>query len=173
MPDKTLTLKGYQDYTNPENDRGLPMHFATNERGVSSQFTIPAHMGGWRTSTLLAAHPGAVDTVLSTVMGRTAIARTKKAALIKSFSVEYLDFVPTDKQLQCEARVVGAPGAHEAVLEGRILDENKKLLAKSVGTYSLFSMEELSAPQGTAWRSTAVRCSTAALQQFESMTKGL
>lgn len=143
MIEKTLpTIKGYNDFTSPENPGALAMTFVTGKgnRGVSSTFSVPKTMAGWRTPDFVAAHPGAVDTAMTTAMGRAAIFETKHAARVKSFTVEYLDLLPVDVKVTCEARVIGRRGKKEAVVEARIRDAKGMMLAKATGVFDLFDI---------------------------------
>src|SRR6185436_4345102 len=117
-------VKGYQDFTSTENKEGLPLEFVTDGRGVASTFSIPERFAGWRAETFVAAHPGAVDTVLITTMGRAAIFGFRKAAQIKSFTAEYFDLVPIGAKLHAQSRVVRDRGDGEVVIEARIRDAN-------------------------------------------------
>lgn len=140
---KTLpTIKGYMDFTSPENPGALAMEFATGKdnQGVTSSFSIPKTMGGWRAPDFVAAHPGAVDTAMSTAMGRAAIFATKHAARVKSFNAEYLDLVPVGESMVCDARVIGKRGKMEVVVEARIRDAKGVMLAKSSGVFELFEL---------------------------------
>lgn len=148
--DKVLpSIKGYNDFTAHDNKNGIPMAFVADTKGVRSTFAISRAYGGWQTEKYLAAHTGAVDTVLHTTMGRAAIFGLKKAAQIKSSTVEYLGLVPTDEKLSAQARVIGGRGDGEAVIEGRILSADGKLLAKATSTWNLFSVDQLRAGAGS------------------------
>lgn len=137
------SIKGYMDFTSPENPGALPMEFTVgkNNRGVQSSFSIPKTMSGWRAPEFVAAHPGAVDTAMTTAMGRAVIFATKQASRVKSLNVEYLGLVPIETTVLCEARVIGQRGTKEAVVEARIKDAQGTMLAKGTAVFDLFDID--------------------------------
>jgi acyl-coenzyme A thioesterase PaaI-like protein len=136
-------LKGYGDFTSPENKNGIPMEITATKDGVTATFKIPDFMSGWRAPQIVGAHPGAVDTVLSTATGWAAVRVTKRFALQKTVSVEYFDLVPVGAQLRCVGRVLRGRGEGEAVAVAEILDDKNEVLATSTATYALFTKDEL------------------------------
>jgi acyl-coenzyme A thioesterase PaaI-like protein len=162
MADKVpARLKEYMDFTSPDNPQGLHMDFAKADRGVTSTFTIPDFMAGWRTPNVVGAHPGAVDTALNTAMGWAAATVLQKAAFQKSASFDYLELVPVGTKLRCDARVIHKRGKDETVVEARIVGEKNTLLAKSVGTFLMFGYDELGAGDARFAAMAGGRCAVA------------
>lgn len=161
-------VRGYNDFTGGETGTGLALEFTTDGKTVESNFQIPASMAGWRTVKMVAAHPGAIDTVLSTIMGRAAIFQTKQAALLKSFQVEYFDFLPVDAPARATSVVSGIRGS-EAVCAASITDANGVLIARASGAFFLFTTDELAAPPASFAGLAAARCDPAFLQQFANI----
>jgi len=138
-----LRVKDYEDFTHADNKYGLPMKMVRTGDTVESDFHIPAHMAGWRSPKVVAAHPGAVDTALTTVMGQGAMALLKRAAMLKAASTEYFDLVPVETGLKCAAKVVGKRDDNEVVIDGKITGADGRLLAHSTATYALYTPAEL------------------------------
>ena len=135
-------LKGYVDFTSPENTSGLALNFVKTKRGAAAKFTIPDHMGGWQWIDRVEAHPGPVDGALQTAMGFAAIYEFKSAARMKSFQVEYLDSVLVGQDLIAEASVLGQRG-NEVVMEAVVKDASGNVLVKGTASFDLFSIEKL------------------------------
>lgn len=158
-------LSGYQDFTSPENKMGLPMRISSGMKsstgvGVHSEFKIPQHMAGWRESKSTHAHPGAVSTALTTLMGRSVIHNTKQAAYIKSVNLELLAPVLVDSDILGEAEVVKLRGSREALVQGSLINQSGELLARCTATYELFSSEELR---------TRANCQPGDINSFDTM----
>jgi hypothetical protein len=123
-------------------------------------------MAGWRAPNFVAAHPGEVDAALTTGMGRAAIFEARKAARVKSFSVEYLGLVPVGQNVTCVSSVVAQRGPDEAVVQAEIRDAQGKILARSTGVFDLFDL----AIGGDVLRSqAAVHCDPAFLQGMQEL----
>lgn len=137
-------LRGYQDFTSPDNKAGLTMHIVQNGEGVESSFRIPGHMSGWRSPKVTGAHPGAVATALATVTGHGALALAKAPAMLKQSSTEYYDLVPVDTDVRATARVAGKRGDGEVVMVGEITDAAGQVLASCTATYTLYTAQDLS-----------------------------
>lgn len=163
-------VPNYRDFTSPDNKDGLPMRVEVTERSVVSRFTIPDHMAGWRSEAVTGAHPGAVATVLATVMGQGVSYRAKRAAWIKSMSIEYFGLVPVGRALQCEAKEMHKRGDREQLVDATITDEKGEVLARARGEYYLFEMDELRATQSLV-SSRQVACAQAFLPTFEQLTQ--
>lgn len=132
----------YGDFTNPKNDKGLPLDFVEAGDSVGTSFTVPEHMAGWRGGEFVAAHPGAVATVLSTAMGHGSFHKVKAPTLARSMHIEYISFVPIGEQMVCEAKVVGSRG-DEVVMEATIRNKTGDVLASAQGTFWLVPQEAL------------------------------
>src|SRR5262245_39151879 len=139
-------VPNYHDFTSPDTKSGLPMKVEVTARSAVARVTIPDHMAGWRAEGVTGAHPGAVATVLATVMGQGVSHRTKRAAWIKSISIEYFGLVPVGLALHCEASHFQKRGDREQVVDATITDDKGEVLARARGEYYLFEMGELRAP---------------------------
>jgi acyl-coenzyme A thioesterase PaaI-like protein len=138
---------------------------------IVSRFRIPEYMAGWRTDTTVGAHPGAIATALVTVMGQGTFYRTKKAAWIKSLSVEYLGLVPVDHELTCESNVMHQRGNEEVVTEATIVDGNGQVLARASASYHLLDLTALGAPHSLI--SNRVACAPAFAAEFQRLARTL
>ena len=178
-------LKGYVDFTSPENDRGLPIEVTVKGNTAVSQVSIPGHMSGWQGPDQTFASKGAIATVLDTVMSFGGIHFLKKATVTKSLTVEYFTMVPVNTKLRAEARLVQQRGDGEAIIECTLSDSKGTQLARSTGTYAAYSVDELrnvSKSQtrqllvGPGERLAATRlvaCKPADLRAFEEMLSSL
>lgn len=168
-------IPDYHDFTSPDNKYGLPMRVeVVTDRSIVSHFTIPDYMGGWRAEGVVGAHPGAVATVLATVMGQGSSYRAKRPAWIKSMSVEYLNLVPVGVPLKCEAKEdnMQKRGDRELLVDAIITDGKNQPLARARAEYHLFEIEELRAPQaliGSSLDSALMACAPALLEQFTQL----
>lgn len=136
-------LDCYGDFTDPRNDGGLPMKVTYDGKAAHSYFRIPSNMAGWKEAKGAIAHPGAISTALTTVMGQCAAFKHSRAASLKSFALESFENVPVESDLTCDSRVIALRRGNEAVVEGRIKDAGGNILAKSLATYELFTTDQL------------------------------
>jgi acyl-coenzyme A thioesterase PaaI-like protein len=141
-------LEKYLDFTSSENVNGLAIDVHVTGDIASSDVTIPESMTGWRGPTQSYAHKGAIATVLETVMAFGGIHFLKVATNAKTLCVEYFSQVPVATKLIAEATLVGKRGNVEAVLEGVLKDSSGAILARSTGTYALYTTEELLSTDG-------------------------
>lgn len=138
-----IRLERYSTLTSQNNKRGVPIDVVVRGRTAYSEVTIPAHMGGWIGPDQTYAHKGAIATVLETVMAFGGIRFLKRATSAKTLSVEYFTQVPIKTKLRAEATLVERRGDGEAILQGTLRDGKGNLLARSTGTYALYSTDDL------------------------------
>ncbi len=166
-------LANYHDFTSPDNKFGLPIKVEVTSNAIFSNVTIPEHMAGWRAEGVTGAHPGAVATVLATVMGQGVSYRAKRAAWIKSMSVEYYGLVPVGEALRCEAGQIQARGDREQIVDATITDAKGEVLARARGEYHLFDVDELRAPHALLAVGRQVACASAFVAPFEQAVKAI
>lgn len=117
----------------PANECGLKMKFYTDDEGVYSVLTIPAHHRGWDRLV----HGGITSTILDEIMSWAAIYLLKKVILTKKMTVEFLKPIYVGSQLRAEGLVKQRTGPREAVMEGFLYDAQDRLYARSEGVYAL------------------------------------
>ncbi len=120
------------------NSHGLKMKFFRDDsrESVVSFLSIPSHLSGWSNF----AHGGVISTVLDEIMSWTVIHRVKKFMLTKSISIDYLKPVLVGSSVKAEGRITLLKNDREVEAEGVIFDENGQALAKSKGSFAVFSM---------------------------------
>jgi len=123
----------------PMNECGLQMKFYTDQKTVYSWLTVPRHLSGW--SNL--AHGGVLSTILDEIMSWAAIHLLRKFILTKSMTVDFVKPVFVGQQLRVEGRVANMERKREAVMEGYIYNEEKKLCVRASGTFALFSSDNV------------------------------
>ena len=119
----------------PANASGLQMMFYTNETAVTSNLTVPEHLCGWNNLV----HGGVLSTILDEIMSWAAIYLLKRVPMTKSMSVDFLKPVYVCDPLRVEGTVSGKTGKHEALLEGRIYNEDDICCACATATFAVFS----------------------------------
>jgi hypothetical protein len=162
-----LRVKGYGEFTSPERKDGFPVelfHRPGDKSTVYSWVTFPDTAAGWRDSDMVQVHPGALSTVLVTVMNWAPILATKSAAEIRSFSITLLDRVPTREELRFEGRAAPQGAGKAIIVEGSVYDARDKLLARGIGVVDLHTPAEL--------RQSA-RCAPQDIHAFEQMVAKL
>jgi acyl-coenzyme A thioesterase PaaI-like protein len=63
----------------------------------------------------------------------------KQITMTKSMTVEFIKPVYINSDLKAEGRVMEKTGKHEALLEGRLYNDNGTLCARSKGNFVIFS----------------------------------
>lgn len=119
----------------PVNPSGLQMKFFTNDSAVISRIAIPAHLCGWNNLV----HGGVLTTILDEIMSWSAIYLLKRVPLTKSIAIDFLKPVYVESALKAEGIVLDDKGKREAVMAGRIYNENDVCCVKATGTYAVFS----------------------------------
>jgi uncharacterized protein (TIGR00369 family) len=119
----------------PVNASGLQMTFYTNETAVYSKVTVPEHLCGWNNLV----HGGVLTTILDEIMSWSAIYLLKQVAMTKSMTVEFLKPVYVGNSLKAEGLVLDKKGKHEALMEGRIYNEDEVCCASATATFAVFS----------------------------------
>ena len=119
----------------PLNTSGLRMSFYTNETAVYSKVTVPEHLCGWNNLV----HGGVLTTILDEIMSWSAIYLLKRVSMTKSMTVDFLKPVYVGNPLKVEGTVADKKGKHEALMQGRIYNENDVCCASASGTFAVFS----------------------------------
>jgi uncharacterized protein (TIGR00369 family) len=119
----------------PVNTSGLQMTFFTNEKAVYSKVTVPKHLCGWNNLV----HGGVLSTILDEIMSWSAIYLLKRVAMTKSMSVDFLKPVYVGNLLKAEGTVLDKKGKHEALMEGRIYNEDDVCCASATAKFAVFS----------------------------------
>ena len=119
----------------PINPSGLQMKFYTRDSTVFSRLTVPDHLCGWDRLV----HGGVISTILDEVMSWTGIYILKQITMTKSMTVEFIKPVYINTELKAEGQVVEKTGKHEALLEGRLYNQEDTLCARSRATFVIFS----------------------------------
>jgi uncharacterized protein (TIGR00369 family) len=123
----------------PCNDHGLKMSFYADRKDerVLSFIKVPSHMEGWNNLV----HGGVITTLLDEIMSWTAIYELRRFILTKSISVDFIKPVIIETPLTIEGRVKERLSERSALMTGSIFSENGELLARSEGTFALFTYE--------------------------------
>ncbi len=136
-PDKLLPNKGDHNCfgCGPANPSGLQMTFYADETTVTSKVIVPDHLCGWNNLV----HGGVLSTILDEIMSWTTIYLLKQVPMTKSISVEFIKPVYIGCPLKIQGRVLDKISHREALLEGKILNEDDVCCAKATGTFAIFS----------------------------------
>ena len=118
----------------PVNSSGLQMQFFTDEETVFSDVTIPDHLCGWSNI----AHGGVLTTILDEIMSWSAIYLLKKMFLTKSMTIDFIKPVYQGTELKIAGNVFEKKSDRQAVMQGRIYNEEGVLCTESKGIYVLF-----------------------------------
>lgn len=119
----------------PLNTSGLRMTFYTNETAVYSKLVVPDHLCGWNNLV----HGGVLTTIMDEIMSWAIIYLLKQIPMTKSISVDFLKPVYVGNPLKAEGTVLDKKGKHEALVEGRLFNEEDVCCAKATGTFAVFS----------------------------------
>lgn len=119
----------------PINPSGLQMKFYTRDSSVFSRLTVPDHLCGWDRLV----HGGVISTILDEVMSWTGIYLLKQITMTKSMTVDFIKPVYINSELKAEGLVLEKTGKHEALLEGRLYNQEDTLCARSRATFVIFS----------------------------------
>ena len=111
------------------------MKFYTRDSSVFSRLTVPDHLCGWDRLV----HGGVISTILDEVMSWTGIYLLKQITMTKSMTVDFIKPVYINSELKAEGLVLEKTGKHEALLEGRLYNQEDTLCARSRATFVIFS----------------------------------
>ncbi|MBW2478945.1 MAG: PaaI family thioesterase [Deltaproteobacteria bacterium] len=111
------------------------MKFYTRDSAVFSRLTVPDHLCGWDRLV----HGGVISTILDEVMSWTGIYLLKQITMTKSMTVDFIKPVYINSELKAEGLVLEKTGKHEALLEGRLYNQEDTLCARSRATFVIFS----------------------------------
>ncbi len=123
----------------PDNPKGLRMKFYTDEETLFSWITVPEHLCGWNRLV----HGGIIATILDEIMGWTAIQLLRKVVLTKSITIDFVKPTFINTELRAEGRIIKSNGNREIIIGASIYDEKGCECAKSSGTFTLFSPEDV------------------------------
>ena len=137
--DSYLQLPDNRDHNcfgcSPLNTSGLRMTFYTNETAVYSKLVVPDHLCGWNNLV----HGGVLTTIMDEIMSWAIIYLLKQIPMTKSISVDFLKPVYVGNPLKAEGTILDKKGKHEALVEGRLFNEEDVCCAKATGTFAVFS----------------------------------
>jgi len=123
----------------PGNSSGLKMEFHTDEKKVYSWVTVPEHLCGWENI----AHGGIISTILDEIMSWSAIYLTKRIIMTKTMSVDFLKPVIIGNELRTEGELCERLNEREAVMKGSIYNSRGEMVARSKGTFALFTPDAI------------------------------
>ncbi len=123
----------------PGNQHGLQMQFYTDDKKVYSWVDIEHHFHGWVNLT----HGGILCTLFDEIMSWTTIYLVRKFILTKNISVDFLKPVFVQNRIRVEGEIIEQKNEKEAIVEGRLYNEDDELCARSRGTFALVSLEKL------------------------------
>ena len=136
---KHIQLPNRRDHNcfgcSPRNTSGLQMTFYTNKKAVYSKVKVPDHLCGWNNLV----HGGVLTTILDEIMSWSAIYLLKRVSMTKSMSVDFLKPVYVGNPLKAEGTVLEKKGKHEALMQGRIYNNDDVCCASATGTFAVFS----------------------------------
>jgi uncharacterized protein (TIGR00369 family) len=119
----------------PANPSGLQMTFYTNETAVFSGLTVPEHLCGWNNLV----HGGVLSTILDEIMSWAAIYLLRRVAMTKSITVDFMKPVYVGRALKVQGMVLDKISEREALMEGKIFDEDDVCRARATGKFAVFS----------------------------------
>jgi len=133
---KQLPNRGYHKCfgCGPGNPTGLQMKFFSDDKSVFSRVKVPDHLVGWDNLV----HGGILSTILDEIMGWSAMYLLKKLNLTKSMTVDFIKPVFEGMELKVEGSVFEKRSEKEAVMQGRIYNNEGVLCTKSKGIFVLF-----------------------------------
>jgi uncharacterized protein (TIGR00369 family) len=118
----------------PANPHGLRMKFFSDDKFVFSWVKVPDHLVGWDNLV----HGGILSTMLDEIMSWSAIYLLKKMILTKSMTIDFIKPVYQGTELKVAGNVFENKSNRQAVMQGRIYNEEGVLCTESKGIYVLF-----------------------------------
>ena len=119
----------------PLNPHGLQMTFYTNETAVYSKVKVPGHLCGWNNLV----HGGVLSTILDEIMSWTALYLLKRVPMTKSMTIDFIKPVYIGRDLNVRGTILEKTGEREALIEGRLFNEEDVCCAKATGVFAVFS----------------------------------
>lgn len=119
----------------PFNPHGLQMTFYANETAVYSKVKVPEHLCGWNNLV----HGGVLSTILDEIMSWAALYLLKRVPMTKSMTVEFIKPVYIGRELNVRGTVLEKTAEREALMEGRIFNEEDVCCARASGIFAIFS----------------------------------
>ena len=96
----------------PVNPAGLQMKFYTDEKSIYSWLKVPDHLCGWNRLV----HGGVISTILDEVMGWAAIHLLKVIVLTKTMTVDYIQPVFMDDELEAKGWITKFDNDGEVIM---------------------------------------------------------
>ena len=123
----------------PANSSGLQMKCYTDEKSIFSWVKVPRHLCGWNRL----AHGGTISTILDEIMGWTAIHLLKVIVLTKSMTVDFVQPVFLNEELEVEGWIEEFDNDGEVKVQATLRKAAGELCAKSSGIFSYFSPDAI------------------------------
>ena len=118
----------------PVNPAGLQMKFYTDEKSIYSWLKVPDHLCGWNRLV----HGGVISTILDEVMGWAAIHLLKVIVLTKTMTVDYIQPVFMDDELEAKGWITKFDNDGEVIIDAMVHNGRNELCARSTGVFSYF-----------------------------------
>jgi len=118
----------------PANPSGLRMKFFSDDKSVFSWVKVPGHLVGWDNLV----HGGILSTMLDEIMSWSAIYLLKKMILTQTMTIDFIKPVYEGTELKIAGNVFEKKSDRQAVMQGRIYNEEGVLCTESKGIYVLF-----------------------------------
>jgi acyl-coenzyme A thioesterase PaaI-like protein len=130
------------------NPIGLQMNFYRQGENICSDITLGEFHVGWENI----AHGGIISTMLDEVMSWTVLYFKRSFFVTRKMEIKYVRQVPVGKLLTVRGSISGnshTAGREKIRVEGRIVDTEGHLLARSAGEFVLLPKEALGeVPEG-------------------------
>lgn len=130
------------------NPIGLQMNFYRQGENICSDITLGEFHVGWENI----AHGGIISTMLDEVMSWTVLYFKRSFFVTRKMEIKYVRQVPVGKLLTVRGSISGnshTAGREKIRAEGRIVDTEGHLLARSAGEFVLLPKEALGeVPEG-------------------------
>jgi uncharacterized protein (TIGR00369 family) len=144
MPqDKRLPLKKpegqYCFACGTANPIGLNLHFYSIEDIVCSDVTLERVHEGWESM----AHGGIVSTILDEIMSWAVMYSKKSLFVTRKMNIKYIRPVFIGVPLMAKGRVSDSSEHPKVKVRGELVDNQGRLLARSLGEFVLLSDEKL------------------------------
>ncbi|HOV85126.1 MAG TPA: PaaI family thioesterase [Syntrophobacteraceae bacterium] len=122
--------------TNPS---GLKMNFYTDGQKIVSRVRVAPNLSGWDQLV----HGGILATMLDEAMGWGVLHLVGRITLTKSMTVDFLKPAYVNRELKVESHILERRGDREVWMEGFLWNDAGELCAKSLGSYALFTAEDM------------------------------
>jgi acyl-coenzyme A thioesterase PaaI-like protein len=144
--EKKIALEKVEGHTcfacGTANPIGLKMNFYRQGDSICSDVTLGKHYVGWENI----AHGGIISTMLDEVMSWTVLYFKKSFFVTRNMDIKYVKPVPIGRPVVVSAFISGnsqTAGTQKIRAQGRIVDSDGHLLARSSGEFVLLPKEKL------------------------------